>query len=385
MNEDNLPAPDPIAKAHSDALRSQIIEEITANGPMPFARYMQLALYAPALGYYSAGSQKFGAAGDFVTAPEISPLFSQCVARQCEQVLRDLTDADILELGAGSGAMALAMLQELERRKQLPRHYYILELSADLRDRQQRLFQTHAPHLLPKVIWLDHLPEKKIKGVIVGNEVMDAMPVHKFKKKNGIQEYYVTLKEGKFTWLLAEPSVPSLKQAIEDLDIGLPEDYESEINLLLRPWITSLSDILEQGLILLIDYGFPTREYYHPDRNTGTLMCHYRHHAHTDPFLYPGIQDITAHVDFTAVAKAAAMNKLTVAGYTHQAGFLLACGIDSMLPSVDDVESHYNFAQQVKLLTLPSEMGELFKAIALTRNYDKDLMGFSMMSQLEKL
>lgn len=385
MNEDNLPAPDPIAKAHSDALRSQIIEEITANGPMPFARYMQLALYAPALGYYSAGSQKFGAAGDFVTAPEISPLFSQCVARQCEQVLRDLTDADILELGAGSGAMALAMLQELERRKQLPRHYYILELSADLRDRQQRLFQTHAPHLLPKVIWLDHLPEKKIKGVIVGNEVMDAMPVHKFKKKNGIQEYYVTLKEGKFTWLLAEPSVPSLKQAIEDLDIGLPEDYESEINLLLRPWITSLSDILEQGLILLIDYGFPTREYYHPDRNTGTLMCHYRHHAHTDPFLYPGIQDITAHVDFTAVAKAAAMNKLTVAGYTHQAGFLLACGIDSMLPSVDDVESHYNFAQQVKLLTLPNEMGELFKAIALTRNYDKDLMGFSMMSQLEKL
>ncbi|WP_423063351.1 class I SAM-dependent methyltransferase [Candidiatus Paracoxiella cheracis] len=385
MNEDNLPAPDPIAKAHSDALRSQIIEEITANGPMPFARYMQLALYARALGYYSAGSQKFGAAGDFVTAPEISPLFSQCVARQCEQVLRDLTDADILELGAGSGAMALAMLQEWERRKQLPRHYYILDLSADLRDRQQRLFQTHAPHLLPKVIWLDHLPEKKIKGVIVGNEVMDAMPVHKFKKKNGIQEYYVTLKEGKFTRLLAEPSVPSLKQAIEDLDIGLPEDYESEINLLLRPWITSLSDILEQGLILLIDYGFPTREYYHPDRNTGTLMCHYRHHAHTDPFLYPGIQDITAHVDFTAVAKAAAMNKLTVAGYTHQAGFLLACGIDSMLPSVDDVESHYNFAQQVKLLTLPSEMGELFKAIALTRNYDKDLMGFSMMSQLEKL
>lgn len=385
MNEDNLPAPDPIAKAHSEALRSQIIAEITANGSMPFPRYMQLALYAPALGYYSAGSQKFGAAGDFVTAPEISPLFSQCVARQCEQVLQDITDADILELGAGSGAMALAILQELERRQQLPSHYYILELSADLRDRQQRLFQTHAPHLLSKIIWLDHLPEKKIKGVVIGNEVMDAMPVHKFKKKNGIQEYYVTIKKGKFTWLLADPSVPSLKQAIEDLDIELPEDYESEINLLLRPWITSLSDILEQGLILLIDYGFPSREYYHPDRNTGTLMCHYRHHAHTDPFLYPGIQDITAHVDFTAVAKAAVMNKLTVAGYTHQAGFLLACGIDSMLPSVDDEESHYNIAQQVKLLTLPSEMGELFKAIALTRNYDKDLMGFSIMSQLEKL
>jgi len=385
MSKDNLPVPGQLAKSHSDALRSQIISEIVAHGPMPFADYMQRALYAPGLGYYSAGSQKFGKTGDFVTAPEISSLFSQCVARQCEQVLSDIEGGDILELGAGSGVMALVILQELAQRQQLPQHYYILELSADLRDRQRRLFQEKAPELASRVVWLDNLPKDKFRGIIVGNEVMDAMPVHKFVYNDGLQEYYVAAEDDKLTWHLGEPSVPALKQTIDDLEINLPNGYETEINLLLKPWLSSLSDILAQGMILLIDYGFPRREYYHPDRNMGTLMCHYRHYAHTDPFLYPGIQDITAHVDFTAVASIAVENGLSVSGYTHQAGFLLACGIDSMLPDIADVESHYNVAQQVKQLTLPHEMGELFKAIALTRNYHGDLLGFSLMNQLERL
>lgn len=385
MSKDNLPVPDSLAKSHSDKLRSQIISEIREHGPMPFSRYMQLALYAPGLGYYSAGSQKFGKAGDFVTAPEISPLFSQCIARQCEQVLSEIECADILELGAGSGVMALVILQELARRKQLPNNYYILELSADLRDRQKRLLETQAPELAARVVWLDRLPKDRFQGVILANEVIDAMPVHKFIYKDELQECYVAVEEDKFKWHLGKPSVSMLKQAIDDLEINFPNPYESEINLLLKPWLSSLSDILAQGMILLIDYGFPRREYYHPDRNTGTLMCHYRHYAHTDPFLYPGIQDITAHVDFTAVASIAVENGLNVSGYTHQAGFLLACGIDSMMPNIEDAESHYNAAQQVKQLTLPSEMGELFKVIALTQNYHEDLIGFSLMNQLEKL
>lgn len=385
MSNHNLPAPGPIAKAHSDALRSHIVSEIAKNGPIPFACYMKCALYALGLGYYSAGAQKFGETGDFVTAPEVSSLFSQCIARQCEQVLKNLGGGDILELGAGSGVMVLTILQELAQRDQLPNHYYILEVSADLRDRQRQLFHSTPPELLAKVKWLDALPSDKFKGIIVGNEVIDAMPVHKFKCQGGVQEYYVTVENGEFAWFLDEPSTPELIRHIRDLQIDLPENYESEVNLLLTPWLSSLSDILDKGMILLVDYGFPAREYYHPERNTGTLMCHYRHHAHTDPFLYPGIQDITSHVDFTTVARAAIKNQLTVAGYTHQAGFLLGCGIDSMLPNVNNVESYYNSVQQVKRLTLPSEMGELFKTIALTRNYDKELIGFSMMSQLEKL
>lgn len=385
MSTHNLPAPATLAKAHSDALRTHLYAEIANSGPMPFARYMQLALYAPGLGYYSAGAHKFGAAGDFVTAPEISPLFSRCVAQQCQQVLHDLQDGDILELGAGSGVMALTILQDLAQRNQLPQHYYILEVSADLRDRQQQLFQSQAPELLPTVKWLERLPSEKFTGIILGNEVLDAMAVHKFKQHDGLKEYYVTVEDEQFSWLLDKPSVPELIKQVDDLQIDFSENYESEINLLLTPWLSSLADILKQGVILLIDYGFPRREYYHPDRTTGTLMCHYRHHAHTDPFLHPGIQDVTAHVDFTAVAHAAVKNNLTVAGYTHQAGFLLSCGIDTMLPSIDDVTAHYNAAQQVKRLTLPSEMGELFKAIALTRHYDEDLIGFTLMNQLEKL
>ena len=380
----NLPAPDSLAKTHSERLQRRIAQEITDNGSLTFARYMQFALYTPGLGYYSAGTQKFGEAGDFITAPEISPLFSRAIAQQCQQVLMDLEGGDILELGAGSGIMAVDILQELARHQCLPAHYYILEVSADFRERQAALVKSEIPQLLDCVSWLSRLPSHPIRGVIIGNEVVDAMPVHKFKIENGIKEIYVDYKADQFIWKTDEPS-SSLVEAVESLGINFAEGYESEINLLIKGWITSLTDILHMGLILLIDYGFPRYEYYHPDRNQGTIACHYRHHSHFDPLILIGIQDITAHVDFTVLAEAAIPSSLTVAGFTHQAALLLNCGITSFIPAYEDPALHYAITQQIKKLTLPSEMGELFKAIALTKNYQQPLLGFTNMNQTERL
>ena len=380
----NLPAPDPIAKTHSDRLRRVIAAEIAEEGPISFARYMQLALYAPGLGYYSAGSPKWGVEGDFITAAH-ELFFSQCLARQCQQVLSQLgDDAVLLELGAGSGEMAVTLLRALEEAKTLPAQYLILELSADLRERQYRLFQTQAPHLLPRVQWLDTLAQKKMTGIILANEVMDAMPVHCFIWQQGIKECYVDYVRDQLCWSVGEPS-QALLQAAARLNVTLEEGYISEIHGLLPAWIATLSDVLQRGLILLIDYGFPAREYYHPDRRMGTLMCHYRHRAHTDPFWYPGLQDITAHVNFTTVAEAAREHDLHIAGYTHQAGFLLGCGIHTLLPDPSDTVSYYAATQQVKRLTLASEMGELFKVVALTRDYGEDLLGFTLFNQVERL
>ncbi len=381
----NLPTPDTLSQSHSDRLKQQIAKEISQKGPIPFSRYMELALYAPGLGYYSAGARKFGEAGDFVTAPELSPLFSHCLARQCAQILKQIKTPSILEFGAGSGIMALEILKELERQQQLPHRYYILEVSADLRERQQTLFKEKAPQYLPRLEWLDQLPKNPIKGVILANEVLDAMPIHKFKIENGIKEFYVDYKNEQFVWEIKSPSDARLEKAIKQLDINLNEPYESEINLFLPAWIKSLSDSLEQGLVLLIDYGFPRYEYYHPDRTMGTIMCHYRHRAHEDPLILQGIQDITAHVDFTAIAEAAVDAGFTVEGFTHQAAFLLNCGISTAVETIDNELDHYNRAQQIKRLTLPSEMGELFKVIALTKGIEEELLGFAMMDQLARL
>ncbi|MFW0083149.1 MAG: class I SAM-dependent methyltransferase [Coxiella-like endosymbiont] len=383
MLPNNLPALDSLAKAHSERLRQYVAQEIINNGPLTFARYMQLALYAPGLGYYSAGAQKFGKAGDFITAPEISPLFSKAVAKQCQQILTDLDGGEILEFGAGSGVMAVDILRELEHHQCLPARYYILEVSADFRERQVALIKSEIPQLLDRVNWLSQLPSHPIRGVIVGNEVIDAMPVHKFKIKNGIKEIYVDYKADQFIWKIDEPS-SSLVEAVRDLGIDFTEDYESEINLLMKGWVSLLTEILHTGLILLIDYGFPRHEYYHPDRNQGTIVCHYRHRSHFDPLILIGIQDITAHVDFTVLAEAA-LPCLMVAGFTHQAAFLLNCGITSFMPSCEDPMLRYVVTQQIKKLTLPSEMGELFKAIALTKNYQQPLLGFTHMNQTERL
>jgi len=345
---------------------------------------MEQALYAPGLGYYSAGIRKLGADGDFITAPEISPLFSQCLARQCQQILAALDDNRIiLEFGAGSGIMAADILKELEHLDCLPSQYLILEISADLQQRQRETLQAQVPQLLERVQWLERLPTEPLHGVILANEVLDAMPVRRFRlDEQGVSEFYVSLgdaSETPFVWRLLPTRDDALRAAVENLRPTLAAGYVSEMNLALPAWIQSVADILASGMVLLIDYGFPSREYYHPQRDQGTLMCHYRHHAHSEPLILVGLQDITAHVNFTAVAQAAHAAGLQVSGYTHQAQFLLATGLHELLSILDfnDNKNYLQQTQQAKTLILPSEMGELFKVMALTRNLDISLLGFA--------
>ncbi len=383
MHPMKIPTPDPIAQSHSNKLTDLIRQEITASdGFISFARFMQLALYAPGLGYYSAGQHKFGKGGDFITAPEISPLFSQCIAEQCQQILNELGKGDILELGAGSGVFAKDLLLTLEKSNSLPEHYFILEVSAELRQRQQQLLTQHCPHLLTRISWLDSLPAA-LNGIIIANEVLDAMPVHCFRMDvSGIKERCVTWKDNHFVWKLTEPTTSSLTQAIELLsqEHPLPEGYESEINLMLPAWIEAITSTLNKGVILFFDYGYGRGEYYHPERKMGTLMCYYQHQRHDNPFQLIGLQDITAHVDFTNVAEHACEAGCTLAGYTTQAAFLLNCHLLELAQktaaktSIDEI----NQIQAIKKLTLPSEMGELIKVMALSKNYAKTLCGFPL-------
>jgi len=381
--------------AHSARLGEVIIDEIAEHGgKIPFARYMELILHAPGLGYYSAGAHKIGAAGDFITAPEISPLFSQCVARQCQQVMADKSGMDILEVGAGSGAMAGEILRELEKLNSLPAHYYILDLSADLRERQRSHLQQAVPHLMDRVIWLDALPAAGFKGVVLANELLDAMPVHlvRFDPKQPT-ERYVGWNGERLIWCDGEMTSPRLAEAAAHImnECGVDEfdgEYISEINLAAADWVSSVAAMLEEGLVLLIDYGFPRREYYMPERKTGTVMCHYRHQAHSDPLILPGLQDVTAHVDFTAVAESAVASGLEVAGYTTQAHFLLSSGLMELLAESAEQSTHEQQvmqAQAIKTLTMPHEMGELFKVIALTKAVAPGLIGFSMLDARGRL
>lgn len=371
----DLPKPSPDALAHSERLSARIRAEIDARGgAIGFERYMELALYAPGLGYYSAGARKFGAAGDFVTAPELSPLFSRCLALQCAEILTALGGGDILELGAGSGVMAADLLAELECRKSLPRHYLILEVSAELRERQWRTLVERAPVLLERVQWLERLP-KAFSGVILANEVLDALPVSRFRRAHdGFDEFKIIAEGNGFAWQLQSVHA-ELHAALVALEATLPaplvEDYRSEICPRLPAFLHSLSDTLARGVLLFVDYGYTRAAYYHPERHMGTLMCHYRQRAHDDPFLFPGLQDITAHVDFTAVAEAGTAAGLTLAGYTTQAQFLMALGLVEQA-------TDWKAAREVKLLTLPEEMGERFKAMAFLKDLDLPLRGFSL-------
>lgn len=345
---------------------------------------MELALYEPELGYYSAGLQKFGEAGDFITAPEISPLFSHCVARQCAQVLPLLDKPKILELGAGSGVMAVEILLELERLQQLPEQYLILEISTYLCQRQKETIQTLAPHLFEKVQWLDSLPEDPMQAVVIANEVLDAMPVEIFQATDdGLKQLFIEVSDKSVngTYKEAEDHVTDAVSVIEHrLGKKIEAPYQSEFNPVLTAWLASIASCLEKGIFLLIDYGYPEAEYYHPQRHMGTLICHYQHRAHADPFWYPGLQDITAFVDFSAVAYAAVEAGLEVRGYTTQSAFLMANGLGDLHQSMvtDEISNQIELSQQIKTLTLPSEMGEKFKAIALVKNIDEALIGFSL-------
>jgi len=380
---DPLPEPDPVARAHSLRLEDFIRREIgAAGGAIGFRRYMELALYAPGLGYYSAGATRFGRGGDFTTAPELSPLFAACVARQCAQIL-ERTGGSILELGAGSGVLALGILDSLRDMGRLPEEYLILEPSADLRRCQQALLAGRSG-----VRWLDALPARPLRGVILANEVLDALPVHRVRLRGGsMEELRVRTGAAGFEWTAA-PAGPELAAAARATLGGLdplPVGYTTEFNLDLRSWIAGIGAVLGEGAILLFDYGYPRREYYHPDRVDGTLVCHYRHRVHADPFLYPGLQDISASVDFTAVAEAAAAAGLQVAGFTTQAHFLIGCGLHELLPPDADERSRAEFGREAKLLTLPGEMGERFKAMALLRGAAGALTGFGAADHRRRL
>lgn len=383
-----LPEPQADAQAASLQLCRRIVEEIEqAGGWLPFSRYMELALYTPGLGYYSGGAQKFGEAGDFITAPEISPLFAHSLATPAAQVMAQ-SAPQILEAGAGNGLLAAELLLELERRHSLPQRYLILELSGELRARQHATLSQRTPHVLDRVDWLDTLPEH-FSGLVLGNELLDAMPVALivWTAPDRLLERGVALDEnGQFCWQDRAGS-PALQTAAAPLDIAGPFPYVSEISLAAPAWVAEWGQRLTQGALLLIDYGHSRGEYYLPQRSQGTLMCHYRHHAHENPLWWPGLNDITAHVDFSAIADAGFNAGLDVLGYLPQGRFLLNCGITGLLERIPDTRSraYLAAARSVEKLILPHEMGERFKVIAFGRALPQPISGFQSGDRLHTL
>lgn len=377
----DLPTPDADALSHSERLQALIRATIDqAGGHIGFDRYMELALYAPGLGYYSGGSQKFGEAGDFVTAPELSPLFSRTLARQVAEVLTAIPEGELLEFGAGSGTMAATVLQELAALGRLPTRYRIMELSGELRQRQQQTIARQVPELLERVEWLDALPAG-FRGVVLANELLDAMPVQRFCIEHGEPHELLVGWDGQRLTLATGAPDAALFERLERLrqEYSLSDGYCSEINLRAEQWIATLGAMLEEGVALLIDYGYPQRVYYHPARSEGTLMCHYRHRAHSDALRWPGLQDITAHVDFTAIGEAALAAGLAVRGYTSQASFLLANGLTELLDGEEPgLREQLALSNQIKRLTMPGEMGESFKVMALGKGWQGPLRGFSL-------
>jgi len=386
-----LPPLDAEQRAHSERVAAHIREFIGARGGVVgFDAYMRLALYAPGLGYYSAGATKFGGDGDFVTAPEVSNLFSRCLARQAAEVLR-ITGGDVLELGAGLGTMAADVLTELAALECLPDRYLILEVSADLVARQRARLAQLPPPLAGRVQWLEHWPERAMKGVVLANEVLDAMPVERFVLRgDGARQRVrclgVGLAGSGFEWR-ETAATPELENAVENILEGLPQPlpsgYCSEVCLAFQPWMASLGSQLEHGVALLIDYGLPRAHLYHPERGMGTLRCHFRHRAHDNPFTHVGLQDITAWVDFTRVAESADSAGLDLLGYATQAAFLIGAGMESLLTTEmqladDDPRRRALLAGEARRLMMPGEMGEIFKVIALGSRFEVPLGGFGV-------
>jgi SAM-dependent MidA family methyltransferase len=380
MSRPILPEPPQELKHLSQALSEKIHLEIEAQGFVPFSRFMEMALYEPGLGYYSAGLHKFGKSGDFITAPELGSLFAQCLAEQVREIAAHLGPYDILELGAGTGKLAADLLRVLPRASQ-PRRYLILERSADLQAVQQHTIAAQLPDWQDRVKWLTQPPGEPWDGVLLANEVIDALAVERFLlRSNGVEQVGVGRSaDGGFAWR-SRPAPPELSQAVMRLGLQCQGPYTSELHLHLGDWLESVTGQLRTGLALLIDYGYPRSEYYLPERNQGTLMCHYRHLAHDDVFFWPGLQDITAFVDFTALAEAADACGLEVAGYTSQAMFLLACGLDRILsqrlPESADAGARIN--AEARRLTMPASMGERFQVMALARGMDLMPSGFSL-------
>ena len=372
-----LPPPSDEAAAHSREVAEHIATAILdAGGWIPFDRYLELALYAPGLGYYAAGSRKFGPEGDFVTAPEISPMFARCLAMQAKQVL-DATGGDILELGPGSGVLAADLFAELKALGAPARNYFLLEVSPDLRQRQHALLAERHPQDLGRFTWIDSLPVQ-FRGVVLANEVLDVVPFSLVRRGGGeLTERGVILSEAGFAW--EDQPLPDGELRRRAAAAFPPGDYEylSEVGLAAEGLVRTLSRALECGVALFIDYGFPEREFYHPQRSMGTMRCHYRHRFHGDPFFMPGLQDITAHVDFSAMARAAEQGGAEVEGFTTQAHFLISCGL-AVLVSEAQPEmtlSRLKATSAVHRLIDPSEMGELFKVLAIGKGLGEPLLG----------
>jgi SAM-dependent MidA family methyltransferase len=388
-----LPLLSAVERAHAERVAAHIREFATAQGGViGFDAFMRLALYSPGLGYYSAGAAKLGSSGDFITAPEVSSLFSRCLARQTADILQT-TGGDVLELGAGLGTMAADMLLELAALDCLPGRYRILEVSADLAERQRARIARLPAELAQRVEWLDRWPERVMRGVVLANEVLDAMPVERFVLRGPpgaqrVRALGVSAMDDGFQWH-ETAAAPELEHAVatllDTLPAPLPDGYVSEVCLAFQPWIASLAAQLEQGVALLIDYGLPRAHLYHPQRSAGTLRCHFRHRAHDNPFVNVGLQDITAWVDFTRVAEAADSAGLEVLGFATQAAFLIGAGMESLLSTEmelasEDLPRQARLGGEARRLMMPGEMGEVFKVIALGRGYDAPLAGFSTQS-----
>ena len=361
-----------------------ILKKIERHHALSFAEFMQMALYDPSGGYYTMGLSYFGQ--DFTTSPQISPLFAACLATQTAEVCQSMTKPCILEFGAGSGRLCIDMLTHLETLGCLPESYTIIELSGRLQAQQRQTIAHEIPHLYSKIQWLDSWPKTPFEGVIIANEVLDAMPVHRFLKTDKeVYEIFVTANsERQLCEVLKICDNDVLRTQVNKVLPSSLFPYQSEVNLLITDWLDHCAKVLKRGMMLIIDYGFPQAEYYHPDRNEGTIMCHYQHRTHPNPLSYVGEQDISAHVDFTLVAEAAVAAGFSVAGYTSQAAFLLATGLLTKI-NASDPEQLFRQQQAVKMLTHPSEMGELFKVMALGRDWDEPLQGFQLQDRRASL
>lgn len=365
------------------AFLESLYHQLNQQGEIPFVDFMQQALYSLEYGYYSSNLPKLGVEGDFITAPELTDLFGQTLANQCQEIITQLDHPILFEFGAGSGRLCVDILKHLASRGCLPDAYWILEISSSLRHRQAETIRQEIPHLANRVRWLSRWPDQPFQGVMIANEVLDAMPVHRFMQtEQGILESYIGVNE---QHRLQERFKPCANGKLEaHVKRLIPPDwipYQSEVNLLIDGWIAQCAACLSRGALLILDYGFPQHEYYHPERRTGTLMCHYRHQSHTNPLAHPGEEDITAHVDFTHVANAAYDSGFWVAGYCNQASFLLANGVLDLLSALPEGREKNRRQQALKQLLHPHEMGELFKVLALTKGLDFPLTGFSIQNK----
>ncbi len=397
-----LTEPGAQGRRHSAQLCDRIRENITRHhGWIGFDQFMQQALYAPGLGYYNNDLPKFAhaddlagdlsgtRAGDFTTAPLLGDVLARCLARQCGEVLSEIGHGDVLEFGAGTGHLAADLLRAMDAHGRVPDHYFILETSAALRARQRETIATRCGPLGARVRWLEQLPPDRFDGVVLANEVLDAMPAMRFEvDAAGVAcALGVGVEGDQFHWAKSEALPENLQERLAEYD--LTEGYQSEIDLRAESWVRSVGEKINTGVLLLIDYGFPRREFYHRERREGTLMCHYRHVAHDDPFFYPGLQDISVHIDFTAIAGAAQEVEMAVAGFTSQGAFLLSLGaldfIQAHYDNDNDIKTSLTMSQEIQKLTMPHEMGELFKVLALSRNYSRALSGFSMKDRRGRL